>query len=60
VTLAGPLPVRSHGADPISSRSSTTCSITNSRLMVLVTIGLVVVQEMCSRLGAYTGQGWAR
>jgi Mn2+/Fe2+ NRAMP family transporter len=26
-------------------------------LMVLVTVGLVVVQEMCSRLGAYTGQG---
>ena len=26
-------------------------------LMVLVTVALVVVQEMCSRLGAYTGQG---
>src|SRR3954447_17942514 len=26
-------------------------------LMVLVTVGLVVVQEMCARLGAYTGQG---
>jgi len=26
-------------------------------LMVLVTIALVVVQEMCARLGAYTGQG---
>ncbi len=26
-------------------------------LMVLVTIALVVVQEMCSRLGAYTGEG---
>jgi Mn2+/Fe2+ NRAMP family transporter len=28
-------------------------------LMVLVTVALVVVQEMCSRLGAYTGQGLA-
>jgi Mn2+/Fe2+ NRAMP family transporter len=27
--------------------------------MVLVTVGLVVVQEMCSRLGAYTGEGLA-
>ena len=26
-------------------------------VMVIVTIGLVVVQEMCARLGAYTGQG---
>jgi Mn2+/Fe2+ NRAMP family transporter len=26
-------------------------------LMVLITVALVVVQEMCSRLGAYTGQG---
>lgn len=26
-------------------------------LMVLVTIALVVVQEMCSRLGAYSGEG---
>jgi Mn2+/Fe2+ NRAMP family transporter len=26
-------------------------------LMVLVTVALVVVQEMCSRLGAYTGKG---
>ena len=26
-------------------------------LMLLVTVGLVVVQEMCSRLGAYTGVG---
>ena len=26
-------------------------------LMVLVTVALVVVQEMCSRLGAYTGEG---
>jgi Mn2+/Fe2+ NRAMP family transporter len=26
-------------------------------LMVLITVGLVVVQEMCARLGAYTGQG---
>jgi len=26
-------------------------------LMVLVTVGLVVVQEMCARLGSYTGQG---
>ena len=26
-------------------------------LMVLVTVALVVVQEMCARLGAYTGQG---
>lgn len=26
-------------------------------LMVLVTVGLVVVQEMCSRLGVYTGKG---
>ena len=25
--------------------------------MVLITVALVVVQEMCSRLGAYTGQG---
>jgi NRAMP (natural resistance-associated macrophage protein)-like metal ion transporter len=25
--------------------------------MVLVTVALVVVQEMCARLGAYTGQG---
>jgi NRAMP (natural resistance-associated macrophage protein)-like metal ion transporter len=25
--------------------------------MVLVTVGLVVVQEMCARLGAYTGEG---
>jgi Mn2+/Fe2+ NRAMP family transporter len=25
--------------------------------MVLVTVGLVLVQEMCSRLAAYTGQG---
>ncbi len=28
-------------------------------LMVLVTVGLVVVQEMCARLGAFTGQGLA-
>ena len=26
-------------------------------LMVLITVALVVVQEMCSRLGAYTGEG---
>lgn len=26
-------------------------------LMVLITVGLIVVQEMCSRLGAYTGEG---
>jgi NRAMP (natural resistance-associated macrophage protein)-like metal ion transporter len=26
-------------------------------LMVLVTVGLVVVQEMCARLGSWTGQG---
>jgi len=26
-------------------------------IMVLVTVALVVVQEMCSRLGAYTGKG---
>jgi Mn2+/Fe2+ NRAMP family transporter len=26
-------------------------------VMVLVTVALVVVQEMCSRLGAYTGEG---
>jgi Mn2+/Fe2+ NRAMP family transporter len=26
-------------------------------LMVVVTVGLVVVQEMCSRLGVYTGKG---
>jgi Mn2+/Fe2+ NRAMP family transporter len=26
-------------------------------LMVLVTVALVVVQEMCARLGAYTGEG---
>jgi NRAMP (natural resistance-associated macrophage protein)-like metal ion transporter len=26
-------------------------------LMVLITVALVVVQEMCSRLGAYTGMG---
>src|SRR5271169_2485172 len=26
-------------------------------LMVLVTVALVVVQEMCSRLGVYTGEG---
>jgi Mn2+/Fe2+ NRAMP family transporter len=26
-------------------------------VMVLVTVALVVVQEMCARLGAYTGQG---
>ena len=26
-------------------------------LLVLVTVALVVVQEMCSRLGAYTGEG---
>jgi Mn2+/Fe2+ NRAMP family transporter len=26
-------------------------------VLVLVTVALVVVQEMCSRLGAYTGQG---
>lgn len=26
-------------------------------LLVLITIALVVVQEMCSRLGAYTGEG---
>jgi Mn2+/Fe2+ NRAMP family transporter len=26
-------------------------------LMVLITVGLVVVQEMCSRLGVYTGEG---
>ncbi len=25
--------------------------------MVLITVALVVVQEMCSRLGAYTGEG---
>jgi Mn2+/Fe2+ NRAMP family transporter len=25
--------------------------------MVLITVGLVVVQEMCARLGAYTGEG---
>jgi Mn2+/Fe2+ NRAMP family transporter len=25
--------------------------------MLLVTVGLVVVQEMCARLGAYTGVG---
>src|SRR5581483_3069495 len=25
--------------------------------MVLVTVALVVVQEMCARLGAYTGEG---
>src|SRR5476649_145366 len=25
--------------------------------MLLVTIGLIVVQEMCARLGAYTGEG---
>ena len=29
-------------------------------LMVLITVALVVVQEMCARLGAYTGGGWAR
>ncbi len=28
-------------------------------LMVLVTVGLVVVQEMCSRLGVFTGKGLA-
>jgi len=28
-------------------------------LMVLVTVALVVVQEMCSRLGAYAGEGRA-
>ena len=28
-------------------------------VMVLVTVGLVVVQEMCSRLGTYTGKGLA-
>ena len=28
-------------------------------LMVLVTVGLVVVQEMCARLGAFTGKGLA-
>ena len=27
--------------------------------MVLVTVALVVVQEMCSRLGVYTGEAWA-
>lgn len=27
--------------------------------MVVVTVGLVVVQEMCARLGAYTGEGLA-
>ncbi len=27
--------------------------------MVLVTVALVVVQEMCARLGAYTGEGLA-
>lgn len=27
--------------------------------MLLVTVGLVVVQEMCARLGAYTGKGLA-
>jgi len=26
-------------------------------LMVLVTVALVVVQEMCARLGVYTGEG---
>ena len=26
-------------------------------LIVLITVALVVVQEMCSRLGAYTGEG---
>ena len=26
-------------------------------LMLVVTVGLVVIQEMCARLGAYTGQG---
>src|ERR1700689_4937605 len=26
-------------------------------VMVLVTVALVVVQEVCARLGAYTGQG---
>ena len=26
-------------------------------LMVLITVALVVVQEMCARLGAYTGEG---
>jgi len=26
-------------------------------VMVLITVALIVVQEMCSRLGAYTGQG---
>ena len=26
-------------------------------LLVLITVALVVVQEMCSRLGAYTGEG---
>ena len=26
-------------------------------LMVLITVALVVVQEMCSRLGVYTGAG---
>ncbi|MCO5972782.1 NRAMP family divalent metal transporter [Actinoallomurus soli] len=26
-------------------------------VMLLVTVGLVVVQEMCARLGAYTGEG---
>ena len=26
-------------------------------LMVLITVALVVVQEMCSRLGVYTGEG---
>ncbi|HEX3802319.1 MAG TPA: divalent metal cation transporter [Solirubrobacteraceae bacterium] len=26
-------------------------------VMLVVTVGLVVVQEMCARLGAYTGQG---
>jgi NRAMP (natural resistance-associated macrophage protein)-like metal ion transporter len=28
-------------------------------LMLMVTVGLVVVQEMCARLGAYSGQGLA-
>jgi Mn2+/Fe2+ NRAMP family transporter len=26
-------------------------------LLVLITVALVVVQEMCARLGAYTGEG---
>ena len=26
-------------------------------VMLLITVALVVVQEMCSRLGAYTGEG---